>query len=368
MELLDAHFKGGLNEGGGMNASGKKEKGQFYTTHSSYILEGFSLPSQSVRCILEPFAGKGDLLDWAKKKGWKGPIQAYDIEPKKEGTHQQDTLLEPPNYEQAWILTNPPFLARNKSQNKKIYDLYKINDLYKCFIRSVAQQNNCIGGLFIIPAGFFFSARHVDAQLRNEFLSNFKITKIKYFEETVFEDTTTTIVAFSFEKSMEPLSEQVVEWWKLPSNERKLFRMDSKFKWIVGGELYHLPIEPTIKIRRTVRGQALQENEQQTFMTLNALDSGTPDKRISLLYHKGYIYDASESSRSFATLRILGKTLSEEEQIQICNAFNEFVEQKREETWSLCLPQFRESKEYARKRIPFELAYQIVNYLLTRKI
>ena len=40
----------------------KKTMGQFYTTNSSYILEGFELPSPShVRCIIEPFAGKGDI-------------------------------------------------------------------------------------------------------------------------------------------------------------------------------------------------------------------------------------------------------------------------------------------------------------------
>jgi hypothetical protein len=40
------------------------------------------------------------------------------------------------------------------------------------------------------------------------------------------------------------------------------------------------------------------------------------------------------------------------------------LEKKREETWSLFLPQFRESKEYAMKRIPFELAYKILSHLL----
>jgi len=44
--------------------------------------------------------------------------------------------------------------------------------------------------------------------------------------------------------------------------------------------------------------------------------------------------------------------------------FNEYIEQKRSDTWSLFLPQFRESKEYARKRIPFELAYRIICHLI----
>jgi hypothetical protein len=53
------------------------------------------------------------------------------------------------------------------------------------------------------------------------------------------------------------------------------------------------------------------------------------------------------------TLRVIGKTLTKEEQINLCNKFNSFLEKKREETWSLFLPQFRESKEYARKKNTF---------------
>ena len=83
-------------------------------------------------------------------------------------------------------------------------------------------------------------------------------------------------------------------------------------------------------------------------------------------YKKDYIYPAKESSRTYATMRLLGKTLSETEQMTLCKAFNDFVEKKREETWSLFLPQYRESKEYARKRMPFQLAYRILLHLMSQ--
>jgi hypothetical protein len=83
-----------------------------------------------------------------------------------------------------------------------------------------------------------------------------------------------------------------------------------------------------------------------------------------LEYKEGYIYPAKDSSRTYATLCIQGRTLSAEEQQTICTQFNALIEKKRTETWSLFLPQFRESKEYARKRIPFELAYTIVLHLI----
>jgi hypothetical protein len=171
----------------------KKTRGQFYTTNSSYILDGFPLPPSDVRCIVEPFAGKGDLMDWLRKSGCTTPIEAYDIEPKGPSIEARDTLTYPPNYQNTWILTNPPYFARNKSAKKEIYDQYDTNDLYKCFLSSVVAQNNCRGGIFIIPAGFFFSPRAIDVRCRDAFMKRFRITKVKYFEESVFSDTTTTI-------------------------------------------------------------------------------------------------------------------------------------------------------------------------------
>ena len=386
----------------------KKSRGQFYTTHSAYILDGFPAPPNDVKRIVEPFAGKGDLIDWIKtcmpssppapaenvggRKGGKckksksaatttttpvAVIEAYDIEPKREGIRKRDTLIDPPDYSDAWIITNPPYLARNKSakDKKDVYEMYEMNDTYKCFIMSVANQcPPCRGGILIIPAGFFFSPRAMDARCRHAFMSRYRITKVRYFEESVFDDTATTIAAFSFVASTStPLSEQNVEWELMPPRVCKTFNMCAVNDWIIGGDIYNLnpssDVKTSISVRRHVEGQPLRPDEQQTYMTLNALDSGTTcGSRINLSYRAGYVYPAKESSRTYATLRIAGLAadahLNEAEQLQLCDEFNAFLEKKRTETWSLFLPQFRESKEYARKRIPFELAYRIIMHHL----
>lgn len=337
----------------------KQLNGQFYTVNSSYILDGLPAPPSGVR-VVEPFAGKGDLLSWLRAKG-SYTVEAYDIDPKGTGIQQRDTLLHPPDYTGAWILTNPPYLARNKSDRKEIYDLYDTNDLYKCFLLSLCRQR-CMGGILILPAGFFLSPRENDAQCRNTFLSRFRLLTVRYFEETVFPDTSTTVVAFAFEAVQSRLEEQEVEWISLPSAQRRRFRMSAENGWIVGGDIYRLPVAD-VRIRRYVEGMVMNEGEQLTSMTLSALDSGTSSGRIRLEYREGYVYPAKESSRTFATL-CSGRLLSAAEQRMICSRFNAFLEEKRNETWSLFLPQYRESKEYARKRIPFELAYTIVRWLL----
>ena len=41
----------------------KKTLGQFYTTKSDYILQGFVI-QPTVISVIEPFVGNGDLLPW----------------------------------------------------------------------------------------------------------------------------------------------------------------------------------------------------------------------------------------------------------------------------------------------------------------
>jgi hypothetical protein len=343
----------------------KKAKGQFYTTNSDYILEGIQIP-EDVENIVEPFAGEGDLLTWLENQStFVGEVESYDIEPKRQGIIKRDTLLNPPNYENKFVLTNPPYLARNKTMNKVLFDMYETNDLYKCFIKSIVA-GNCKGGIIIIPAGFFFSRRKLDCECRNQLLTNYKISQVKYFEETVFNDTPTTVVVIVFEKMSEKMNEQHVPWTMLPSNQEIVFKMTQENEWIIGGEIYNLPVSKDIKISRHVEGIPLKALEQQTYMTLNALDSGKKVGRISLDYKPNFIYPAKECSRTYATIRVSGKHLSEANQRLICQNFNTFLEEKREEYWSLFLPQFRESKEYARKRIPFELAYKIIGYIIIK--
>jgi len=337
----------------------KKNKGQFYTVNSNYILDGLSIPKGPV---IEPFAGKGDLVDWIRP--FSTSLELYDIEPKRTDIVQRDTLTNPPEYTDKWVITNPPYLARNKCNQKDLFDLYDTNDLYKCFITSLTRQEPCAGGILIIPAGFFLSPRDLDVRCRHEFLSRYRLIRVNYFEETVFPDTTTTVVAFSFVKSS-ILTEQLVEWVSFPRKEKRTFMMSQTHDWIIGGDIYKLSRTNAIKVRRHVEGQTLKQGEQLTSMTLLALDSGTQEGRIKMEYKEGYVYPAKDCSRTYATLCISGKTLSEPEQQKLCADFNTLIEKKRQETWSLFLPQFRESKEYARKRIPFELAYLIVNHLLS---
>jgi hypothetical protein len=151
----------------------------------------------------------------------------------------------------------------------------------------------------------------------------------------------------------------------MPSGTRKSFKMSSLDRWIISGDMYNL--KGSVKVRRHITGQKLNEGEYQTFITLHAMDSGKQDNRIRLEYRKDYIYPSDGTSRSYATL-ITNKELSDQDQIKLCDIFNDFLNNKRSETHSLFLPPYRESKDYARKRIPFDLVYNLVSYIITNDL
>ncbi len=241
-----------------------------------------------------------------------------------------------------------------------MFNIYGANDLYKCFLLSLCDSG-LLGGILILPVGFFLSPRKIDFDVRDQFLSRFEIKKVNYFEEQVFQDTKINVCAFEFKKASEKMKEQMIPWVRYPQKEERIFNLSRKNKWIIGGEIYDLGSE--FKLLRNIEGRELKENERQTFLTLSALDSGREDGRVSLLYEEDRIYWGKLTSRTYATLITQDFELNKRQQKRIMKAFNQLVEEKREEYWSLWLPNYREN---TRKRIPFELSYSIISHLIAQ--
>lgn len=333
---------------------GKKQSlGQFYTTNSKYIIGDLldHIPANST--IIDPFAGNHDLLNLFSNSFNK---LAYDIDPKLSETIKKDTILDPPNYNNKWIITNPPYLAKNKNKDKTIYNKYKVNDLYKAFIKSTIN-NNCDGGIYIIPLNFFSDE---DSNIRLDFFSQYKIIKLKIFEEQIFDDTTYTICAFSFIKSTRQNNYNINIIF-LPSNENKILTINKDSGFRVGGEFYDLinSINSNIKISRLIKNSNQIPN---TNLLLRSVDTGSNDGRISLSI-SDHFYGLS-TDRVFATI-LTSKFISTNGQNFIATEFNRLLEEYREKYNSLFLTNFRNStKQYSRKRIAFDVAYKLIQYVI----
>tara|TARA_A100001015_G_scaffold87571_1_gene97434 strand:+ start:46 stop:1077 length:1032 start_codon:yes stop_codon:yes gene_type:complete len=341
----------------------KKTLGQFYTTNYKYILQDLNIPKDTKK-VIEPFAGKGDLLKFDQLKDLQ--IEKYDIEPKSIGIIKRDTLKNPPTYNGKFVITNPPYLARNKCKDKTIFDLYSTNDLYKCFIKQIIRDPP-LGGILIIPLNFWCSIRKADTELRKEFLEVFNIDKLNIFEERVFNDTSYTVCSFQFTK-IKDTNIDSINTTVYPSVKNLIFNLNEKNNYIIGGDIYLLQQDSNICIERLTHKNTKDNSNYITNLLLKCIDDNKDSKiSLSLVEDDEIFIDNTEkcSARSYATL-IIKPALSIEKQKLLAEKFNRYIAFKRNFYNSLFLTNYRESNSIARKRISFNLAYTIINNLISK--
>jgi len=336
----------------------KKQLGQFYTTNYQYILDRLVIPKK-IKNIVEPFVGNGDLLKYIHESGKKYKIEHYDIDPQMPDTIQRDTIKNPPDYNNKFIITNPPYLARNKSTDKELFDLYDTNDLYKCFLIELIRQIPQ-GGILIIPLNFWSSIRVGDIKLRKEFIERFHVLRVNIFEEQVFNDTSYAICSFLFiERTF--LEDYHIPFIIYPQKKEYNLTLNNLNDYTIGGELYKLPTNPLYKIGRLIKGM-----KSNTNILLKCIDDNINSKLgLSIVADSEIFYDntPNKTERSYAGIMI-EPAITTERQKKLVSDFNAFLEQNREKYNSLFLTNYRESNSIARKRISFELAYDIIGYLL----
>ena len=303
----------------------KQKLGQFFTTNYKYILSNLSVPL-NIKKIIEPFCGNGDLLNFIDKS--KYTLECYDIEPKHKFITKRDTIKDPPNYKNSFIITNPPYLSRNKSENKEMFDKNDVNDLYKCHIKDLLT-NVPIGGIIIIPLNFFCSIRNMDIELRQKFLNTYIIKQLNIFEEQVFDDTTYTVCSFQYE--YKPNSNQSIPITIYPSKTKLNFLLNEENNYTIGGEIYNIEDDNDYKITRLIEGETANTN-----LLLKAIDDNENSK-IKLEYvSDDKIYYGKVSSRTYATLTIIPK-INDDIQKKIADEFNKYFNDKRTKYNSLFL-------------------------------
>lgn len=336
----------------------KKKFGQFYTTNYEYILSNMNIPN-GTHNIIEPFVGNGDLLKFIKnKENYK--LEIYDIDPKCKNAIKRDTLKNPPDYTNKFVLTNPPYLARNKNKDKELYNKYNTNDLYKCFIINLINSI-CEGGIVIIPLNFISSIRKADIKLRKMFLEKYSMKIINIFEEQVFDDTKYAVCSIYFiKKDKNDNSSKIFIY---PSKKQMTITLSNENNYTIGGEIYNLPINKDYKIERATR----KTKENITNILLKCIDDNINSQLgFKVVSNSGRYIDNTPnlSARSYATL-VINKSLSIEQQKILVEKMNAYIKSQRDKYNSLFLTNYRESNTIARKRISFDLAFKICNYVLS---
>ncbi|KKS22948.1 MAG: hypothetical protein UU81_C0045G0007 [Microgenomates group bacterium GW2011_GWC1_41_8] len=373
-----------------MNA--KRQLGQFFTTNSDYILSGFSKLVRS-RNVRDPFAGSGELVDWANKNGARSVI-GFDVDNSyvdNKTIFKNDSINNPKKYD--FVLTNPPYLHKNKA-NENIKDKYfagansNFEDLYQVSIKSILNSKE---GIVIVPLNFL-SAENSE-KIRRIFFDKFTITRVNVFAEQVFNDTTYNVISFHYKEKNKNSNSVSMDTFLFPEKTKIKLELKKEFGWQMGGEfaakinstnnflgIYRLTTDylkdGPIKLRlafnniKNIETYNLDENLkhaiEKNILFLRAIDSKN-GKKIQLEDIRKYcVYGlvGKNTSRNMAHL-LLRKPLTIDEQKKLIVLFNKELRGAREKYSSLFLTNFRDNN---RKRISFEFAYKLLNYIYLNKL
>lgn len=363
----------------------KKDLGQFFTTNSDYILQGFE---QHVcgKTVLDPFAGYGDLLDWAERNGAKD-VSGLDIDPKMidNRTSLNDSLKSIPHT--LFNITNPPYLGRNKlpAKMKAEYSM-EYDDLYLLSMKKIIDSN-ADEGIIIIPVNFF-SAKNSDA-LRQEFLTRYQVSRVNYFREQVFADTTYNVVAFYYTMKQPYPAKQTIEVITFPEGTKKTYELDPECNYrIAGKELHKVLTAPPLKVIRLTEdyvakhpgnlkvsaffndkntieiyrvSPSLKKTLENNILLLNCIDTNaSEDAWINLEDVRDLgqtCLVGKNTSRNIAYILLPDVSLSDQK--KIIPMFNRHLNALRKKYNSLFLTNFRDND---RKRVSFEFCYKLISY------
>lgn len=253
--------------------------------------------------LVEPFVGKGDLLRLFPGSKW----ETYDIDKSTCASYIQDTLLEVPDYIGKWVITNPPFLAKNKATDKRYFLDSKYNDLYKIALSSII---GCEGGIIIVPLNFLTDEDSQD--IRIDFLSTYCIDRVNVFTVPVFKTTSYSVCAFAFHK--EKNKQQNIEIKIFPENISFSYVAMQETEYRMAGDFFNkIDKEKSIFGRLTAT-----TTDNITKMKLYALDTRT--EKIRLTYGEEP-YMGKISDRTYLTFTTK-RNFTDEQQKQLVEEFN----------------------------------------------
>ena len=369
----------------------KKQFGQFFTTNSDYILQGFEEFVKNKE-VTDPFAGNQDLIKWVRKNDCMKAI-GFDCDKKyvdNRNVRNNDSINSPQKYK--FVCTNPPYLHKNKADQKTKERFFfgthsSFEDLYQVSIFSIL---NCDEGILIVPLNFLCAEN--SQKIRNLFFDKFEIAKLNIFSERVFEDTTYNVISFYFRRKKENLEKNKIPATIFPEKKKIIFIVERKYNWQFGGDFInrikntqnHLGIFrltedylksgeyevelafQNIKDKKSLRiSKDIKKLIEKNILFLRAIDSKN-GKKIQLEDIRKYGVTGlvgKNTSRNMAHL-IFKEEIPINDQIELMKRFNEELNRGRSKYLSFFLTNFRDNN---RKRISFKLAYKFLNYIYDEK-
>ena len=316
--------------------SKKIKLGQFFTKATLWLKPQVKEFIKQSGCTIayDPFAGGGDLLRAAADILGFNNTKGLDIDDTL-NWGINDSLLNIPSIDNAIIITNPPYIAKQSASRKKI-DLSKYfstsiyDDVYLIALdKMLDAQKNVVA---IIPESF----------INSSFKQKNKIHSITILEENPFEDTENPVCVVCFDGVDKDF------------NDIKVYKNETLINTL--RQIQDIRIEPNNSIDITF-------NTLQGWLGLRAIDSTDDKTFISFDYKENFKYDwehrIKESSRHFSLINI---EIPKDKRKQFIEKCNDVLNKIRIDSSDILLTPFKGNtkKGVRRRRLDFRLARAIM--------
>lgn len=349
-----------------------KEFNKYYSTNTELIYEILeNMDVSNVDVIVEPFAGDCDLIKQCLTVINEKHMELFDITKIEHLTdetlnisyHEKtDTLLNNvfEQFNNVFVITNPPYTAKNKltGEMKMKYKglLNDIQDLYQIFIKQlIDNENNIEGGFVVIPMNFIFGKQ--SRNLRNHFLSVYNISVLNIYENQVFDYTTQSVVSMLFYNKKHDVETMRCYLHRSDLNVVEITEQDiiNILNYDINEEFKH--DHDNVKLTRNYNPP---EEYYISNIKLSLID---PNISANISVYDGIETD-KHTDRSHMRL-CFNVILTNEQEERFCELFNEYLNDLRTSTYSLVLSSYR---EYDRKRLTFEEAYVIGEFIVNEEM
>lgn len=314
----------------------KIELGQFFTKDDVWLkpqVKQFIIESKC-SVAYDPFAGGGDLLRVAKDKLNFNFTKGLDIDSSLNWEYN-DSLLNIPTIQDAIIITNPPYIAKQSASKKKIdltkyFNLSTYDDVYLIALDNMMKaQKNVVA---IIPESF----------INSNFKKKNYLSSITILEENPFEDTENPVCVVCFDGKFKDL------------DAVKVYKNDIYFGSLKN--IMSIKLEPDNSVK-------INFNDLGGWLGLRAVDSTNDITFINFDYKENIDYDWEHkikvSSRHFSLINIDIPLLKRQDFINECNFI---LNNLRKESADIILTPFKGNtkKGMRRRRLDFRLARAIM--------
>lgn len=330
----------------------KKELGQFFTKENvwlkEHILDFIKKHIQEFNKItcFDPFAWQWDLLNIGIKI-WFTDYYWFDID-ENLSWDINNSLISIPYIENSFIITNPPYLAKNVAKrknllNKEDFKLYynKYDDLYKLALDKIFENNKC--WIAIIPETFI-----------NSSFNKKNIYSITILEDNPFIDTEVPVCVICFTELLDFSDIKIYKNDKFIWNFKNLKSIDliDNYWRKINRKENKLNNEGWKKIN-------IKFNDLKWNIVLKAIDGISKNQEIKFSLKENYKYNFDDkiksSSRNITLINIewynnIDNKKNKENLINLIEKLNKEFNLYRERTQDIFLSPFKGNNKIGQRR------------------